>query len=55
MNNEIVKLTEDIGKVHIEISKLYLEITKQRAKKEILDAKRWKAKAEEINKKKQIK
>ncbi len=37
MNKEIIKLTEEIGKVYVEISKL-------KAKKEVLDAKIWDAK-----------
>lgn len=44
MNKEIIELTEKIGKIYVEIAQL-------RAKREVLKAKRWEAKAKEINKK----
>ncbi len=47
MNKEVIKLTEDIGKVYVEIAKL-------RAKKEILKARRWEANTKEINKHKKL-
>ncbi len=45
MNKEVIKFTEEIGKIYVEISKL-------RAKKEVLKDRRWEAKAKEINKNK---
>ena len=44
MNKEVIKLTEEIGKVYVEISKL-------KAKREVLDAKIWEAKSRTVNKK----
>lgn len=43
MNKEVIKLTEEIGKVYVEISKL-------KARKEVLDAKIWEARTRDINK-----
>ena len=45
MNKKIIKLTEDIGKVYVEISKL-------KAKKEVLKAKIWETKGKRFNIKK---
>ncbi len=51
MNKEVIKLTEEIGKVYVEIAKL-------KAKREVLDAKIWEARSRDIkefNKKHRIK
>ncbi len=45
MNKQIIKLTEDMGKVYVEISKL-------KAKKEVLKAKIWEAKGKRFPRKK---
>ena len=42
MNKEVIKLTEEIGKVYVEISKL-------KAKREVLDAKIWEAKLKDMS------
>ncbi len=43
MNEKVIKLTIEIGKVYVEIAKL-------KAKREVLEAKIWQARAEDINK-----
>ena len=48
MNKEVIKLTEEIGKIYVEISKL-------RARKEVMKAKIWEQKRKSIIKTKEVK